>query len=119
MNKKVFFNDFMGLLDDVHRPIYEVLLDNERKPRYFLNGCEVVFDNVNFSDAPAAGDPIALVGDFGGVTVNYPDGEDIKMIVDPYTLAPDDKIRVIARLYVGAAVTKPASFALIGLEAGG
>lgn len=119
MNKKVFFNDFMGLMDNNNRPIYEVILDNEKKPRYFLCGCEVVFDNVNFGDTPAAGDPIALVGDFGGVTVNYPDGEDIKMIVDPYTLAPDDKIRVIARLYVGAAVTKPASFALIGLEAGG
>ena len=119
MNKKVFFNDFMGLQDDVHRPIYEVLLDNERKPRYFLNGCEVVFDNVNFGDTPAAGDPIALVGDFSGVTANYPDGEDVKIVVDPYTSAKADKVEFIAKLYVGIGVTKPASFALIGLEAGG
>ena len=119
MNKKVFFNDFMGLLDDVHRPIYEVLLDNERKPRYFLNGCEVVFDNVNFGDDPQAGDPIALVGDFSGVTANYPDGEDVKIVVDPYTSAKADKVEFIAKLYVGIGVTKPASFALIGLEAGG
>ena len=119
MNKKVFFNDFMGLQDDVHRPIYEVLLDNERKPRYFLNGCEVVFDNVNFGDTPAAGDPIALVGDFSGVTANYPDGEDVKIVVDPYTSAKADKVEFIAKLYVGLGVTKPASFALIGLEAGG
>ena len=119
MNKKVFFNDFMGLLDDVHRPIYEVLLDNERKPRYFLNGCEVVFDNVNFGDDPQAGDPIALVGDFSGVTANYPDGEDVKIVVDPYTSAKADKVEFIAKLYVGLGVTKPASFALIGLEAGG
>lgn len=119
MNKKVFFNDFMGLLDTTNRPIYEVLLDNESKPRYFLNGCEVVFDNVNFGDTPAAGDPIALVGDFQGVTANYPNGEDVKITVDPYTLATEDKIRVIGKLYVGAAVTKPASFALIGLESGG
>lgn len=119
MNKKVFFNDFMGLQDDVHRPIYEVLLDNERKPRYFLNGCEVVFDNVNFKDTPAAGDPIALVGDFSGVTANYPDGEDVKIVVDPYTSAKADKVEFIAKLYVGLGVTKPASFALIGLEAGG
>ena len=119
MNKKVFFNDFMGLQDDVHRPIYEVLLDNERKPRYFLNGCEVVFDNVNFGDTPQAGDPIALVGDFSGVTANYPDGEDVKIVVDPYTSAKADKVEFIAKLYVGLGVTKPASFALIGLEAGG
>ena len=119
MNKKVFFNDFMGLQDDVHRPIYEVLLDNERKPRYFLNGCEVVFDNVNFGDDPQAGDPIALVGDFSGVTANYPDGEDVKIVVDPYTSAKADKVEFIAKLYVGIGVTKPASFALIGLEAGG
>lgn len=119
MNKKVFFNSFMGLLDDVHRPIYEVLLDNEKKPRYFLNGCEVVFDNVNFGDTPAAGDPIALVGDFSGVTANYPDGEDVKIVVDPYTSAKADKVEFIAKLYVGIGVTKPASFALIGLESGG
>lgn len=119
MNKKVFFNDFMGLVDDVHRPIYEVLLDNERKPRYFLCGCEVVFDNVNFGDTPAAGDPIALVGDFSGVTANYPDGEDVKIVVDPYTSAKADKVEFIAKLYVGIGVTKPASFALIGLEEGG
>lgn len=119
MNKKVFFNEFMGLLDTTNRPIYEVLLDNERKPRYFLNGCEVVFDNVNFSDEPGEGDPIALVGDFQGVTANYPDGEDVKIIVDPYTSAKADIVEFIAKLYVGIGVTKPASFALIGLEAGG
>jgi HK97 family phage major capsid protein len=119
MNKKVFFNSFMGLLDDVHRPIYEVLLDNERKPRYFLNGCEVVFDNVNFDDTPAADDPIALVGDFSGVTANYPEGEDVKIVVDPYTSAKADKVEFIAKLYVGIGVTKPASFALINLESGG
>lgn len=119
MNKKVFFNAFMGLLDTTNRPIYEVLLDNERKPRYFLNGCEVVFDNVNFSDEPGEGDPIALVGDFSGVTANYPDGEDVKIVVDPYTSAKADKVEFIAKLYVGIGVTKPASFALIGLEAGG
>ncbi|MBQ1294465.1 MAG: phage major capsid protein [Clostridiales bacterium] len=119
MNKKVFFNSFMGLLDDVHRPIYEVLLDNERKPRYFLNGCEVVFDNVNFDDAPGEGDPIALVGDFSGVTANYPEGEDVKIVVDPYTSAKADKVEFIAKLYVGIGVTRPASFALISLKAGG
>lgn len=119
MNKKVFFNSFMGLLDTTNRPIYEVLLDNERKPRYFLNGCEVVFDNVNFDDEPGEGDPIALVGDFSGVTANYPDGEDVKIVVDPYTSAKADKVEFIAKLYVGIGVTKPASFALISLEAGG
>lgn len=119
MNKKVFFNSFMGLLDTTNRPIYEVLLDNEKKPRYFLNGCEVVFDNVNFSASPSAGDPIALVGDFSGVTANYPEGEDVKIVVDPYTSAKADKVEFIAKLYVGVGVTRPASFALIGLEAGG
>ena len=119
MNKKVFFSQFMGLLDDVHRPIYEVLLDNESKPRYFLNGCEVVFDNVNFKAEPDAGDALFLIGDFSGVTANYPDGEEVKIVVDPYTLATEDKIRFIGKLYVGAGITRPYSFALVGLEAGG
>lgn len=119
MNKKVFFNSFMGLLDLTNRPIYEVLLDNESKPRYFLNGCEVVFDNVNFKAEPDAGDALFLIGDFSGVTANYPDGEDVKIVVDPYTLATEDKIRFIGKLYVGAGITRPYSFALVGLEAGG
>lgn len=119
MNKKVFFNSFMGLLDLTNRPIYEVLLDNESKPRYFLNGCEVVFDNVNFKAEPAAGDALFLIGDFSGVTANYPDGEDVKIVVDPYTLATEDKIRFIGKLYVGAGITRPYSFALVGLESGG
>lgn len=119
MNKKVFFNSFMGLLDTTNRPIYEVLLDNESKPRYFLNGCEVVFDNVNFDATPAAGDPLFLIGDFSGVTANYPEGEDVKIVTDPYTLATEDKVRFIGKLYVGAGITRPYSFALVGLEAGG
>jgi HK97 family phage major capsid protein len=119
MNKSVFFNQFMGLLDQTDRPIYEVLLDNEKKPQYFLNGCEVVFDNVNFKASPEAGDPIALVGDFGGVVVNFPNGDDVSILYDPYTSSKEDKNDVVAKLFAGIGVVKPASFALIGLKAGG
>ena len=119
MNKSVFFNQFMGLLDQTDRPIYEVLLDNEKKPQYYLNGCQVVFDNVNFKSAPEGGDPIALVGDFGGVVVNFPNGEDVSILYDPYTSSKEDKNDVVAKLFAGIGVVKPGSFALIGLKAGG
>lgn len=119
MNKSVFFNQFMGLLDQTDRPIYEVLLDNEKKPQYYLNGCEVVFDNVNFKASPKAGDPIALVGDFDGVVVNFPNGDDVSILYDPYTSSKEDKNDVVAKLFAGIGVVKPASFALIGLKAGG
>ena len=119
MNKTVFFNQFMGLLDQTDRPIYEVLLDNERKPQYYLNGCQVVFDNVNFKAAPEGGDPIALVGDFGGVVVNFPNGDDVSILYDPYTSSKEDKNDVVAKLFAGIGVVKPGSFALIGLKAGG
>mgnify|MGYP002521994162 CR=1 FL=1 len=119
MNKNVFFNSFMGLLDTTQRPIYEVLLDNEKKPQYYLNGCEVVFDNENFKSSPEGGDPIALVGDFNGVVANFPNGNDVSILYDPYTSSKEDKNDVVAKLFVGVGVVKPASFALIGLEAGG
>lgn len=119
MNKSVFFNQFMGLLDQTDRPIYEVLLDNEKKPQYYLNGCQVVFDNVNFKSSPEGGDPIALVGDFGGVVVNFPNGEDVSILYDPYTSSKEDKNDVVAKLFAGIGVVKPGSFALIGLKAGG
>lgn len=48
-----------------------------------------------------------IVGDLDGITANFPNGNDVRFIFDEYTLAPEDMIRIIGRLFVGIAVTKP------------
>lgn len=59
-----------------------------------------------------AGDPYLIVGDLAGVTANFPNGDDVKFTFDEYTLAPEDLIRIIGRLFVGIGVTAPGFFAV-------
>ena len=49
----------------------------------------------------------AIVGDLKALQVNYPEGEGINTIWDPYTYAEDDMVKVVARQYAGVGVTAP------------
>ena len=49
----------------------------------------------------------AIVGDLKALQVNYPEGEGISTIWDPYTYAEDDMVKVVARQYAGYGVTAP------------
>lgn len=56
----------------------------------------------------------ALVGDPEyGIIANYPNGEDIKITFDEYTMATQDMNRVIGRQFVGIEVVAPAAFCVI------
>ena len=48
-----------------------------------------------------------IVGDLKALQVNYPEGEGINTIWDPYTYAEDDMVKVVARQYAGYGVTAP------------
>ncbi len=61
----------------------------------------------DYSDTLAEDTPYMIVGDLDGITANFPNGNEVKFIFDEYTLAPEDMIRIIGRLFVGIAVTKP------------
>lgn len=113
MNPKTFFNNFMGLTDQVGNPIFRIVHDNEGKPTYFLSGHRVEFTNaIPAYDDVEAGAPYAVVGNFRrGYRVNYPQGRDVITLVDPYTLATEDIVRMIGRLYVAGNVVKPKHFA--------
>lgn len=58
----------------------------------------------------------AIVGDFSAVTVNYPNGEDVKIKFDDLSHAESDLIKVVGRQYVAAAVTTPKCFCVIQSE---
>ena len=48
-----------------------------------------------------------IVGDLKALQVNYPEGEGINTVWDPYTYAEDDMVKVVARQYAGYGVTAP------------
>ena len=113
MNPATFFGNFMGLTDQVGRPIYQIAQDNTGRPAYFLNGYRVEFTQALPSyDEADASDVYAVVGNFRrGYRLNYPQGRDVITLVDPYTLATKDLVRMIGRLYVAGNVVKPDHFA--------
>lgn len=113
MNPATFFGNFMSLTDQVGRPIYQIATDNAGRPAYYLNGYRVEFTQAlpAYDDADAS-DVYAVVGNFRrGYRLNYPEGRDVITLVDPYTLATEDAVRMIGRLYVAGNVVKPKHFA--------
>lgn len=114
MNRKTFFNEFMGLTDTTGRPIYNIVSDNAGRPMYFVNGIRVMFADVlpTFDDAGTS-QAWAIVGDFKAYHLNMPNGENVETLFDPYTLATQDKSRIIGKLFVAGNVTKPKALAKI------
>lgn len=112
MNKQTYFNQFMSLTDLSNRPIYNVVSDNGR-PTYFINGVEVIFDNTLATGANAE----IIVGDLRGAIANFPDGEGVKFVNDPYSLAEQDKVKVVGKMYVGLGVVRDGFFCYIHVGA--
>ena len=71
----------------------------------------------NYASTLAQDSPYLIVGDLAGITANFPNGDDIKFTFDEYTLAPEDLVRIIGRLFVGLGVTAPGYFAVATKEA--
>lgn len=108
MNRETFFNGFLSLADENSRPIYDVVTTNG-EPKYFINGVEVIFSSV-LDDASTEDNVYAIVGDLAGFTINYVDGQSVKFITDPYSLAEKDLVKVVGSIKAGLGVTKAGSF---------
>lgn len=114
MNRKTFFNTVMALKDNNGNPVYQIMTDNEGKPRYTIGGYKVEFTDQLKSYAEAsANDPYMLVGYFHGYTLNCPNGKEVKTMVDETTLAREDKVYMLGKLLAGGAVTKQKAFAVV------
>ena len=119
MNPKTFFSNFMGLTDQVGNPIFRVVHDNENRPQYYLSGYRVEFTQAlpAYDDADPS-DVYAIIGNWGrGYRLNYPQGRNVITLVDPYTLATEDVVRMIGRLYVAGNVVNPLHFAQLSIPA--
>lgn len=114
MNKQTFFNGFMGLADVGGMPIFSISHDNAGRPEYFVNGVPAIFTSALPAYAAATANAAWLVvGDLRGYKLNLPEGDDVKLLFDPYTLATQDMQRIVGRLFAAGAVTKPGMLAAV------
>lgn len=112
MNRETFFKNILGLADTSGRPIYQIMSDNAGKPLYLINGIRVKFNDAIPAYATASENATwAIVGDFKAYRLNMPNGQNVQTLFDPYTLATEDKSRMIGKLFVAGGVTKPKAFA--------
>ena len=118
INPATFFKNFMGLTDLQGRPIYQIAHDNTGKPQYYVNGIRCEFTQaLPAYDSAQANAVWAVVGDFRGYRLNLPEGEMVKTLFDPFTLATEDKARLIGRLYAAGNVARLKHFAQIKMPA--
>ena len=62
-------------------------------------------------------DVYAIVGDLSAMQVNFPAGEGLKLINDPYSLAEKDLLKIVGRVYAGYEVTAPGRLVRLTKEA--
>ena len=77
-----------------------------------FEGLKVVFNNsIKAFSAASTGDTYMIVGDLGhGALANFPNGDEITVKRDDYTLATSDLVRFIGREYVGIGIVAPNAF---------
>lgn len=115
MNKKTFFNTIMQMKDTTGQPLFKSMIDpTTGKVVYYYNGMLVKFANdLPVYSAAKANDTYMIVGDFKGYRANFPNGFAAQLLRDPYTLAPEGKIRYIADIMAGGNVTKLLRFCTV------
>lgn len=75
----------------------------------------VIFSDAlsSFADA-SVDDPYLIVGDFeNGFLMNYPEGDEIRIKRDDITLATQDLVRYVGRVYCAMGVIAPKHFAVV------
>ena len=59
----------------------------------------------------------AIVGDLSAEQVNFPAGEGLKIITDPYSKAEEDLVKLVGRVFAGHGVTAPGRLVKLTKEA--
>lgn len=79
-----------------------------------FEGCKVIFNNtITAYSAATTGQTYAIVGDLGGVTANFPNGQGIDFKFDEMSKKKEDLVEILGREYVGIGVTQPGAFVKI------
>ena len=107
-----------------------VILNPLTKPAFFeayaagnfavdpFQGLPVIFSGALTAITNASeNDCYGIVGDLSAIQVNFPAGEGLKLINDPYSLAEKDLLKIVGRVYAGHAVTAPGRLVRLTKEA--
>ena len=80
-----------------------------------FEGLQVKFNNtIKSYTAASSGDTYVIVGDLGfGAQANFPNGEEVKFIIDEKSLAEQDLVKIVGREFVGLGVVAPKAFVKI------
>lgn len=78
-----------------------------------FDGLPVIFSDALPAYSATVDEPYMIVGDLKGVTVNFPEGDDIKYKFDEHTEMTSDLIRVLGKVYAGIAATAPYRFTVV------
>lgn len=80
-----------------------------------FDGRRVVFNNsLPAFSAAGEGDAYAIVGDFGyGAQANFPAEDGVTFKFDDLSLAEQDLVKIVGRMYVGLGVVAPNAFTII------
>lgn len=77
-----------------------------------FSGMRVVYDDsLKAFSAATTGDTFMIIGDFQlGARANFPNGDEVEIIVDPYSGKKQDLVEVLGKEYVALGVVAPDSF---------
>ena len=80
-----------------------------------FDGVTVHYENTlpAYSASLTANDTWAIVGDFSGAQMNFPNGDEVRIKFDDLSEAEADLIKIVGRMYVAMAVTTPGRFCKI------
>lgn len=81
-------------------------------------GCTPIATDALDSFNDASDDEVfAIVGDLKAIQANFPNGDEVKFVFDPYSLAEADLVKVVGRMYAGAELIRNKAFTLLAKEA--
>jgi HK97 family phage major capsid protein len=110
-------NDAARPVAVMHRGTYADIRAAALNANYAVDpfeGCEVIFSSYLDDYAhTATGQPYMIVGDLSAVQANFPNGDDIKFVIDPYTEATKDLVRITGRVYAGIGITGVGMLAVV------
>lgn len=95
----------------MNRGTYPEFRNLELNANYGIDVFEGLRDRIVFTDklpvygTATAGKVYMIIGDFAnGVQANFPNGDQITMLTDPYTDAQSDLVKIVGRQYVGIGI---------------
>lgn len=101
----------------MNRATYPAFIALALGANYAVDVFDGLKDRIIFSDkvtaySAASGDtPYLIIGDFGyGFQANFPNGNDMNLLVDNLSLAEKDLVKLVGRMYVGMAVVADKAF---------